>query len=101
MSPSWYIVNLDKRQASYKGKFGEWFLNDIGGSLTDRLQRTLTPPSDPLPNGGNRLKGLQIRKEMTKSDVATYLKDRALDDDDSYEDAYLYCLLKRIRPIPR
>lgn len=57
-----YLVNLDKRQADSLGELPEIFTH--GGdpcyrSLTSLLQRRLAYPSQPLPNGGTCLKGLQ------------------------------------------
>lgn len=60
MGQSFYLVNLDKRQASYLGKYGEMFFGGLTlDELINRLMRRLSFPSEPLSNDGNRLKGLQ------------------------------------------
>ncbi|EIM91740.1 uncharacterized protein STEHIDRAFT_106461 [Stereum hirsutum FP-91666 SS1] len=61
MAQSFYLVNLDKRQAYFIGEFGQMFFSDVTSyvQLISRLQRRLSPPSEPLLNGGNGVKGLQ------------------------------------------
>lgn len=119
MGQYFYLVNLDKRQTfGCYGKFGEWFFCGPGDRLTSHLQRRLTPPLDPLPNGGNQLKGLKLHKPSSKSTNSKREKMRAMsreliygadsqhgssEDEESDDDTFWPpdWVLKRIRPIPR
>lgn len=61
MGQYFFVVNLDKKTTfGCFGKFGEFFFHGLGQELTYHLQRRLTPPLDPLPNGGKQLKGFSV-----------------------------------------
>lgn len=54
MEQYWYIINLDKLQTLGRldSNFSEWFcLSNVQSGIIPHLQRRLTPPSDPCPDG--------------------------------------------------
>lgn len=72
MGPGWRIISLNKRQAYWRGKFGEWFFQDGGYlslMLADCLQHCMISPLDPLPNRENHLSGLRVKALPSKENV--------------------------------